>query len=918
MLKMLILATSFLTGATGLAYQTYWQKYLSYLVGSESRSISLIVGVFLLGLAAGYEFWGRVTQKYIKKNELLRTYSYIEFAIGMYVILFPSYFTLLEKIVFSTPRNFLIDLVVTIFALLIPTFLMGGTIPILTAYLPNNIKEVNDSHIKVYGINTIGAFFGVFLGLFLIGSVGLKNSIILTGLFNIIIGIFYFFAKDNRDIHFNESIPVVENKLSSKFIYAFVGITGCVSLTFEVLSVRSLGLAIGMNIYVFPMILSIFILGLGYGPISLLKKNYTIRDIVFEIQKLLFFFVLAYISIPYWPTIFSNYRVMFSDSIGSFWMYYFLVYLTMCLILLPSILSFGRMIPMAYSLINRSGDEVGVICGRVYFFNTLGTIVGAFLFGHLFLYFLNLEGIFILSILLLLCCLTFVLVKQNYNQLAHLPTVFILCLIILIPLGRESHWVGLFRTRVQTGKHFKVQKITSNYKKENILFFEDGPNTTVTVVSNKESRSIVTNGKSDGSTGNLNDYATMSLAAIYPYVFNENNEKLNAAVIGQGLGITSGLLGALDDVSLVDQIEISPMVIKTGKYFSKSNFDMINNKKIKTHETDAFRFFSSKKNYKYDIISAEPSNPWVVGVENLYTPKFYKLVSNNLNEKGIYIQWIHTYSMDPSIIKTIINNLYTQFNYIQLYSGGANDLLFVSSKSKISFKINEKRFKEDPITTALQRSNIPQELSVLQFLKIMDNKKTQMIVGTGSVINHTLNHPVISIMANRAFFYGKKVDIMSMVDSNVSRELNNLNSMELAKLYKNNQELFKKYCVKNKKAVLNGIFCIKYVSIFNTINKLEEKNIASKIMAYKVLRELNILKRDKKFLLKAKDLILETNSTKEMISIFDELKNEQMYEEAFEYIKILKEKKLLGPKNFFKLSKSLDEAKQSIELVRTL
>ncbi len=89
-------------------------------------------------------------------------------------------------------------------------------------------------------------------------------------------------------------------------------------------------------------------------------------------------------------------------------------------------------------------------------------------------------------------------------------------------------------------------------------------------------------------------------------------------------------------------------------------------------------------------------------------------------------------------------------------------------------------------------------------------------------------------------------------------------------------------------------------------------------MAYKVLRELNILKRDKKFLLKAKDLILETNSTKEMISIFDELKNEQMYEEAFEYIKILKEKKLLGPKNFFKLSKSLDEAKQSIELVRTL
>ncbi len=51
--RTVIYAGTGLTGMTGLVYQVVWQKYLSVVVGSETRSVSLVVAVFLAGLAAG-------------------------------------------------------------------------------------------------------------------------------------------------------------------------------------------------------------------------------------------------------------------------------------------------------------------------------------------------------------------------------------------------------------------------------------------------------------------------------------------------------------------------------------------------------------------------------------------------------------------------------------------------------------------------------------------------------------------------------------------------------------------------------------------------------------------------------------------------------------------------------------------------
>ena len=50
---------------------------------------------------------------------------------------------------------------------------------------------------------------------------------------------------------------------------------------------------------------------------------------------------------------------------------------------------------------------------------------------------------------------------------------------------------------------------------------------------------------------------------------------------------------------------------------------------------------------QYDVITAEPSNPWIAGVANLYTREFYQIVKSKIKDDGIFAQWFHNYSMSP-------------------------------------------------------------------------------------------------------------------------------------------------------------------------------------------------------------------------------------------------------------------------------
>jgi spermidine synthase len=79
------------------------------------------------------------------------------------------------------------------------------------------------------------------------------------------------------------------------------------------------------------------------------------------------------------------------------------------------------------------------------------------------------------------------------------------------------------------------------------------------------------------------------------------------------------------------------------------------------HIEDAKTFFSLH-NSVYDIIIAEPSNPWVSGVSSLFSTEFYRTVRRHLADDGIFAQWIQLYEFDDQLAASILKALTENFS----------------------------------------------------------------------------------------------------------------------------------------------------------------------------------------------------------------------------------------------------------------
>ena len=311
----------------------------------------------------------------------------------------------------------------------------------------------------------------------------------------------------------------------------------------------------------------------------------------------------------------------------------------------------GRLLPLSYTFLKKNKTNYGKVCGQLYFFNTLGAIFGAIVIGYLAFYLFNLDILFKTNLyILFLVTLSALIYIKNKTQIVILSALGLLLLVLPTQWNRTGHEIGYFRiSQYNQDMHFKKLFFLPKNRSKNssISFFKDGPNSTVSVISfprendtskfsylkqlfnlenkkssNKErSYSIVVNGKSDGNS--LGDFSTMFFAI--PYLYAPQKKDLETAVIGLGTGVSAGSYVPLEDIKNIKVLEISPAVIQAVKTTPpKLNFQVMQNKKVNIKEIDAFKYFTRSQK-KFDIIVSEPSNPWVLGVENLFTLEFYEM-----------------------------------------------------------------------------------------------------------------------------------------------------------------------------------------------------------------------------------------------------------------------------------------------------
>ncbi len=137
---------------------------------------------------------------------------------------------------------------------------------------------------------------------------------------------------------------------------------------------------------------------------------------------------------------------------------------------------------------------------------------------------------------------------------------------------------------------------------------------------------------------------------------------------------------------------------------------VLDDKRVRVIPTDGRNYILAARG-RYDVITAEPSNPWIAGIANLYTQEFYQVVNSKLTDDGIFGQWFHNYSMSPDDFRMVFRTFVEAFPYASVWSMKESDFLLVGSK-------REHRF--DYATVKAIYDNNPGLRSDLEYLGLSD------------------------------------------------------------------------------------------------------------------------------------------------------------------------------------------------------
>lgn len=779
-----------LSGATGLIYQIVWFKYLSLFLGNTTYAQTIVLATFMGGLAIGAALWGRRADAI--KNPV-KLYALLEIGIAFYCILFPWINAFVREMFFSVVHSadltiggtplLAVKLSVSVLLLLIPTVMMGGTLPVLVKGITANIRESGRSVAVLYFLNSFGAIIGSLMGgFFLIRLLGLEITIISMAVLNLLIGIAALLLSRNKvgsivensadsekEKEKEKEKEIVFSDTQIRIAVLVAGISGLSSMIYEVIWVRMLTPVFGSSTYSFSLMLIAFISGITLGSAIVSKRIESMKNTFGFLAFCQFGVVLAMLlTLPLYsriPYTFWKLSTILDRSDATYPLYLTLQLLVCFLIMFIPTIFLGMTLPAASRIASRSVERLGKTVGTVFSVNTIGTVIGSLAAGLLLIPTIGIQRS--VEAALFINFIAGVIVLSADTITKGTRKVIVIFLVITFGAGyanfagewsRLMFFSGVFRMlvndEIQPPKNFAEFVFRTDQKRD--LYYKEGTTATVGVVeanaSGKVQNVLIVNGKSDASS--VGDLPTQVLLAHLPMVLHPDPQPDSALIIGYGSGVTAGSLLTYD-LKSVDCVEISPEVMEASKYFEHVNGRPLSDPRFTLTMEDANAFLRLTKN-RYDIIISEPSNPWIAGIGNLYSEDFFKTCKEKLSDDGLMVQWFHLYEIDDEIFKLVLRTFRTQFPHVTVWHSLKNDVMLIGSKNPLTLSMETLRSKiaEEKVQKDLARVGLDHIPSLLS-LQSMSPLRVKDYAGYGAV--NTEDEPYLEYNAPRAFFTGKKV-----------------------------------------------------------------------------------------------------------------------------------------------------------------
>ncbi len=773
MVRPTALLLTVLTGFAGLVYEVAWQKYLAALLGSHGEATAAVLAIFLGGLSAGYALFGRATRSVYERARrrgqrppLLLFYGGVEAGIGLYALAFPILFGLTQRLSLLGPSDhealaFAFDVVLSALLIGPPAVLMGGTIPILTLALARDVERATRIHAWVYGANTLGAFAGALAGGFwLIPRIGLDGVVRGMACLNLAAAL-AFAALDRRAgsvAPASESTGWAEPAPRMAVWSGIALLAGFAMMSLQTTLNRVGALVLGSSHFTFATVVAVFVLSIALGSLAVASLPRIPRALVVGSQWLLvcvlFPLYLGAADAGYWT---HRIRVELGGLDAPFSEYQLAVFLAAFAVLVLPIGLSGALLPLLFHALRREVRNLGAVAGRLYAWNTVGSLLGALLGGYLLLIWFDLQHVFRIAMACLAVCagvLSWLVLERAWRGLALLALLPTLAAIALLPPWPVDRFTpGTFRSRKpEPASYLGPEAFFASQDPLEILFYDDDPTSSVAVGVRPERRdnvALFVNGKPEGAL--QVEYPTTALIALIPALLAESHAR--AFVIGLGTGVTAGELAALDGTQRVTVAEISQAVIDADPLFAAGNLGASTDPKIEIIRGDAYRTLL-RSSERYDVITSEPSNPWVAGVEMLYTKEFLEAVRSRLSPGGVYGQWFHVYESNPEVIALILRTYASVFPLASVWYTGGSDLLLVGmdrSDRALDVDALEARFRQPDFEVGFGRVPID------RFPRLLAHELIPLGVLHADTLAgpiHTIRHPLLSDLAARAFFRG--------------------------------------------------------------------------------------------------------------------------------------------------------------------
>jgi spermidine synthase len=712
-----------LSGAAALVYQVVWTRSLGLVFGGSHLAVTTVLAVFMGGLATGGHVFGR---KVRDPARALRLYGLLELGVAACAVafvallrLYPAVYVPLARLAPESPLYLsALRVAFAVLALIVPTTLMGGTLPVLSAFVSARVEDLGGRLAALYAGNTLGAVAGAGAAAFLL----LRHTSVSTTLavavgMNLVLGVASLLLNDLAHGALAPSAPgegepaggaaaraqapdegsgvaggaaagsgpgVPRDGLPFELVRWGIGVSGFCALGYEVLWTRVLGIVIGASVYGFTTMLMAFLSGIALGSAAYggwlrrrggpeAEGTATRAVVAFGLVQVAIgasaFVVTVLLRDLPSHALFLQGRLA-GPAGGSFAARQAAGFLVAFSWMLVPAFFMGLAFPLAGRVRAERTRTVGRAVGETLAWNTVGAILGSAASGYVLVYAFGIErSLQLLSLVNAgLGVLVVVSVRGRRVLTWGTATAAFAAAVALAAAGDslrawDPRLLAVFQANRQD-KFGSREKTRDALRNTDVLHYAEGVHAIVSSIKVKGgTQSFVTNGRVE-ATDNARDLACQLALGHLPMLLHRRPERV--FVLGAGSGTTLGATSVHPGVKRITLAEIEPRVLGVARTFARWNHGVLDDPRLRVVENDGRNHLLTTTE-RFDVITADPVHPWFGGAGYLYTTEYFDLAADRLAQGGVMCQWLPIYELTEENLRSIVRTFQRSFAHVLVW-----------------------------------------------------------------------------------------------------------------------------------------------------------------------------------------------------------------------------------------------------------